>query len=126
MGFGGKPDSAMGGGSEVLKLDDALAKVDNFVAEKLGSNWTTRWRKWITLWLKSWDCKLLSQLSLRASSSPAASAASQAFCQRQNLDAGRIHSARADVINGVPARHSRVGIDALAKVDNLVAEKLGL
>ena len=33
---GGKPDSAMGGGTEVLKLDDALAKVDNFVAEKLG------------------------------------------------------------------------------------------
>ena len=33
---GGKPDSAMGGGSDVLKLDDALAKVDNFVAEKLG------------------------------------------------------------------------------------------
>ena len=33
---GGKPDSAMGGGSEVLKLDDALAKVDDFVAEKLG------------------------------------------------------------------------------------------
>lgn len=36
MGLGGKPDSAMGGGSDVLKLDDALAKVDNFVAEKLG------------------------------------------------------------------------------------------
>ena len=33
---GGKPDSAMGGGSDVLKLDDALAKVDDFVAEKLG------------------------------------------------------------------------------------------
>ena len=33
---GGKPDSAMGGGSDVLKLDDALAAVDNFVAEKLG------------------------------------------------------------------------------------------
>ncbi|MBR5261466.1 MAG: alanine--tRNA ligase, partial [Oscillospiraceae bacterium] len=33
---GGKPDSAMGGGSEVLKIDDALASVDNFVAEKLG------------------------------------------------------------------------------------------
>ena len=33
---GGKPDSAMGGGSDLLKLDDALAKVDNFVAEKLG------------------------------------------------------------------------------------------
>ena len=33
---GGKPDSAMGGGSEVLKIDDALAIVDDFVAEKLG------------------------------------------------------------------------------------------
>ena len=33
---GGKPDSAMGGGTEVLKLDDALSVVDNFVAEKLG------------------------------------------------------------------------------------------
>jgi len=26
----------MGGGSDVLKLDDALATVDNLVAEKLG------------------------------------------------------------------------------------------
>ncbi|MBO5340917.1 MAG: alanine--tRNA ligase [Oscillospiraceae bacterium] len=33
---GGKPDSAMGGGSDVVKLDDALAAVDNIVAEKLG------------------------------------------------------------------------------------------
>ena len=33
---GGKPDSAMGGGTDVLKLDDALASIDNFVAEKLG------------------------------------------------------------------------------------------
>ena len=33
---GGKPDSAMGGGSEVLKIDYALAIVDDFVAEKLG------------------------------------------------------------------------------------------
>ena len=33
---GGKPDSAMGGGNEVLKIDDALAIVDDFVAEKLG------------------------------------------------------------------------------------------
>ena len=32
---GGKPDSAMGGGSDLLKLDDALAIVDDFVAEKL-------------------------------------------------------------------------------------------
>ena len=34
---GGKPDSAMGGGSDILKLDDALAKVDDFVAGKLGN-----------------------------------------------------------------------------------------
>lgn len=27
---GGKPDSAQGGGSEVLKIDDALAVVDDF------------------------------------------------------------------------------------------------
>ena len=33
---GGKPDSAMGCGSEGLKIDDALAIVDDFVAEKLG------------------------------------------------------------------------------------------
>ncbi len=33
---GGKPDSAMGGGKDVVKLDDALAQVDNFVASKLG------------------------------------------------------------------------------------------
>ena len=33
---GGKPDSAMGGGTELLKVDDALAAVDDFVAEKLG------------------------------------------------------------------------------------------
>ena len=33
---GGKPDSAMGGGTELLKLDDALASVDDFVAGKLG------------------------------------------------------------------------------------------
>ena len=33
---GGKSDSAMGGGSDVVKLDDALAAVDNFVASKLG------------------------------------------------------------------------------------------
>ena len=31
---GGKPDSAMGGGTDVLKVDDALAAVDDFVAEK--------------------------------------------------------------------------------------------
>ncbi len=31
---GGKPDSAMGGGSDLLKLDDALAAVDDFVAGK--------------------------------------------------------------------------------------------
>ncbi|MCD7793090.1 MAG: alanine--tRNA ligase [Oscillospiraceae bacterium] len=33
---GGKPDSAMGGGKGRLKLDDALARVDDLVAEKLG------------------------------------------------------------------------------------------
>ena len=33
---GGKPDSAMGGGKDLLKLDDALASVDDFVAVKLG------------------------------------------------------------------------------------------
>ena len=32
---GGKPDSAMGGGADTLKLDDALATVDDFVAGKL-------------------------------------------------------------------------------------------
>ena len=32
---GGKPDSAMGGGKDVLKLDDALAQVDDFVASKI-------------------------------------------------------------------------------------------
>ncbi len=32
---GGKPDSAMGGGKDVLKLDDALAAVDDFVASRL-------------------------------------------------------------------------------------------
>ena len=33
---GGKPDSAMGGGTNVLKTDDALAIVDDFVAERVG------------------------------------------------------------------------------------------
>ena len=32
---GGKPDSAMGGGTDVSKVDDALAAVDDFVASKL-------------------------------------------------------------------------------------------
>ena len=32
---GGKPDSAMGGGKDVNKIDDALAMVDDFVASKL-------------------------------------------------------------------------------------------
>ena len=32
---GGKPDSAMGGGKDVMKLDDALATVDDFVASKI-------------------------------------------------------------------------------------------
>ncbi len=31
---GGKPDSAMGGGSDLLKLDDALAALDDFVSER--------------------------------------------------------------------------------------------
>lgn len=31
---GGKPDSAMGGGSDLLKLDDALAALDDFVARR--------------------------------------------------------------------------------------------
>ena len=30
---GGKPDSAMGGGKDIMKVDDALATVDDFVAE---------------------------------------------------------------------------------------------
>ncbi len=34
---GGKPDSAMGGGKDVLKLDDALAMVDDFVASRLNA-----------------------------------------------------------------------------------------
>ncbi|MBQ6840276.1 MAG: alanine--tRNA ligase, partial [Oscillospiraceae bacterium] len=33
---GGKPDSAMGGGKDATKVDDALALVDNFVTSKLG------------------------------------------------------------------------------------------
>jgi len=33
---GGKADSAMGGGSDLVKLDDALAAVDDFVSAKLG------------------------------------------------------------------------------------------
>ena len=33
---GGKPDFAMGGGKDMLMLDNALAMVDNFVAMKLG------------------------------------------------------------------------------------------
>ncbi len=32
---GGKPDSAMGGGKDVVKLDDALAQVDNYVSSKV-------------------------------------------------------------------------------------------
>ena len=32
---GGKPDSAMGGGKDVTKLDDALAMVDNYVNSKI-------------------------------------------------------------------------------------------
>ena len=33
---GGKPDSAMGGGKDVTKVDNALALVDDYVASKLG------------------------------------------------------------------------------------------
>ena len=32
---GGKPDSAMGGGKDVTKLDNALALVDDYVASKM-------------------------------------------------------------------------------------------
>jgi alanyl-tRNA synthetase len=32
---GGKPDSAMGGGKDILKLDDALASVDDFISERV-------------------------------------------------------------------------------------------
>ncbi len=32
---GGKPDSAMGGGKDILKIDDALAQVDDFVVENM-------------------------------------------------------------------------------------------
>ncbi len=34
---GGKPDSAMGGGKDVTKLDNALALVDDYITEKLGN-----------------------------------------------------------------------------------------
>ena len=33
---GGKPDSAMGGGTDVLKLDDALAAVDDLCGREAG------------------------------------------------------------------------------------------
>ena len=33
---GGRPETAMGGGTDLMKLDDALATVDDFVAERLG------------------------------------------------------------------------------------------
>jgi len=33
---GGKPDSAMGGGSDVTKVDEALAVVEKFVSERIG------------------------------------------------------------------------------------------
>ena len=32
---GGKPDSAMGGGKDATKVDNALALVDDFVASKV-------------------------------------------------------------------------------------------
>ena len=31
-GGGGRPDSAMGGGRDLMKLDNAMATVDEFVA----------------------------------------------------------------------------------------------
>lgn len=34
---GGKPDSAMGGGSDVLKIDDMMAALDNFVDERVNA-----------------------------------------------------------------------------------------
>ncbi len=34
---GGKPDSAMGGGSDVTRADEALAAVETFVAEKINA-----------------------------------------------------------------------------------------
>ncbi len=34
---GGKPDSAMGGGKDLTKLDNALALVDDYITEKLGN-----------------------------------------------------------------------------------------
>ena len=33
---GGKPETAMGGGNDVMKLDNAMAELDDFVAQKLG------------------------------------------------------------------------------------------
>ena len=32
---GGKPDSAMGGGKDITKVDNALALVDDYVASKI-------------------------------------------------------------------------------------------
>ena len=32
---GGKPDSAMGGGSDLSRLDESLAALDTFVSSKL-------------------------------------------------------------------------------------------
>ena len=36
FGAGCKPASAMGGGTDISKLDNALACVDDFVSQKLG------------------------------------------------------------------------------------------
>ena len=47
---GGKPDSAMGGGTEVSKVDDALAAVDDFVAGKL---WPLSRASWKSSWADS-------------------------------------------------------------------------
>ena len=36
-GGGGRPDSAMGGGKDLMKLDDALATLDEFVETHAGA-----------------------------------------------------------------------------------------
>ena len=56
-------------------------------------------------------CRLLHRAVSQADAvKAAAGAAHQAFCLWQNLDAGRIHSARADKINPGPRAACRVGI----------------
>ena len=58
---GGKPDSAMGGGSNV-------------------SSWMTRWPRWTTLWPRSWGCNQSTSFDRRRVVQLRAAAASQAFC----------------------------------------------